>query len=76
MSLWLGIVGLVCIRITVSAILHYKQVLKQRVSLGALIPFVMFAFGYALLMIAYKTESQKSKAFLMELLEAKVSNSR
>ncbi|WP_018616349.1 hypothetical protein [Segetibacter koreensis] len=70
MSLWLGIVGLICLGIITAAILHFKQLLEQGFSPGALVPFGIFAFGYALLTIAYKVESQKSKAFLTQLLEA------
>jgi hypothetical protein len=70
MSFWLGTVGLACVGITVTSILHFRQLLEYGFSPGALIPFGMFAFGYALLTIAYKAESKKSKAFLKQLLEA------
>lgn len=70
MSFWLGLVGLVCLGIIIAAILQFRQLLEQGFSPGTLIPFGMFAFGYALLTIAYKAESQKSKGFLMQLLEA------
>lgn len=70
MCFWLGVVGLVCLGIIIAAMLHFRQLLEQGFSPGALIPFGMFAFGYALLTIAYKAESQKSKAFLKQLFEA------
>jgi hypothetical protein len=72
MSFWLGGFGLVCLGIIITATLHFRQLLEQVFSPGALIPFGMFAFGYALLTIAYKAESQKSKVFLKQLLEADV----
>lgn len=70
MLLWLGVVGLVCLGTIISAIMKFRQVLEGGFSPLALIPFGMFVFGYALLMIAYKAESKKSKAFLEQLLEA------
>lgn len=70
MSFWLGVVGMACLGFTIAAILHFRQLLEQGFSPGALIPFGMFAFGYALLTIAYKAESRKSKTFLTQLLEA------
>jgi hypothetical protein len=70
MSFWLGVVGLVCIGIIISALIQFKQFLPNGFSLGLLIPFAMFTFGSGLITIAYKVESQKSKAFLKQLLEA------
>ncbi|HUC80491.1 MAG TPA: hypothetical protein VMR70_06215 [Flavisolibacter sp.] len=70
MCLWLGIVGIPCVGIIINTFLEFQQQPEKRFSPFSLIPFGMFAFGYALLTIAYKTESRKSKAFLKQLLEA------
>jgi hypothetical protein len=70
MTFWLGAVGLVCLGTIIFVIMNFKQLLEGGLSPFALIPFGMFAFGYALLTIAYKSESKKSKAFLEQLLEA------
>ena len=70
MCLWLGIVGITCVGIIINTFLEFQEQPGKHFSPVSLIPFGMFAFGYALLTIAYKTESRKSKAFLKELLEA------
>jgi hypothetical protein len=70
MMFWLGAIGSVCIGIIVSGIFQFKQLTAGSFSPATLIPFVMFAFGYSLMILAYRAESHKSKAFLQQLLEA------
>ncbi len=70
MGFWLGIVGIICLAMAIEAFRQWEQLLAHGVSPVSLIPFGMFVFGYLLLLLAYKTESRKSKAFLMQLLEA------
>ena len=70
MGFWLGIVGVICLVLTIEAFRQRDELLAQGVPPVALVPFGMFVFGYMLLLLAYKTESRKSKAFLTQLLEA------
>jgi hypothetical protein len=70
MAVWLGAVGLVCLAMIVAGITQLMQGVANGFSPFLLIPFLMFAFGYGLITIAYKSESQKSKAFFKKLLEA------
>ena len=70
MAFWLGTIGFVCIGIIVVLIIQFNKINWQEFSPIALIPFVMFIFGYGLLMFGYRVESSKSKRFLLNLLEA------
>ena len=65
---WLGVVGLVCLEIIVSALSQIRQILQHGFSPIALLPFGMFLFGCLLTIFAFKTESKKSKKFLEQLL--------
>jgi hypothetical protein len=69
-SLWLGIVGLVCIGILLAGIFQFKQVIQNGFSPMLFIPFGMFAFGCLLTYFAFKGESKNSKEFLARLLES------
>jgi hypothetical protein len=69
MSVWLGVVGLVCIGMFLMGILRIKEVLQNGFSPMLLIPFLMFGFGYALTYFSFKVESKKSKEFLAKLLD-------
>lgn len=68
-SLWLGIVGLVCLGILLIGLIQFKQVLQNGFSPMILIPFGMFLFGCLLITLAFKAESKKSKKFLQQLFE-------
>lgn len=69
-SFWLGIVGLVCIGVVIAGLLHFPVVLHDGFSPAALAPFGMFAFGYLLTTLSFKSESKKSLQFLSGLLES------
>lgn len=69
MTLWLGLVGLLCLGILVSGLLQIKQLLKTGFSPAYLIPFGMFAFGYSLILLGYRLEAKKTKEFLVKLLK-------
>lgn len=69
MTLWLGLVGLLCLGILISGILQLKQILKTGFSPASLIPFGMFAFGYSLIFFGYRFEAQKTKDFLIKLFK-------
>jgi hypothetical protein len=69
-SLWLGIVGLVCIGIILAGIFQFRQVLQNGFSPMLFIPFGMFVFGCLLAYFAFKGESKNSKEFLAKLLES------
>jgi hypothetical protein len=73
-SLWLGIVGLVCIGILLTGLLQFKQILNNGFSPMLLIPFGMFIFGCLLISLAFKAESKKSKEFLATLLDGQETN--
>ena len=75
MSLWLGIVGLVCIGIFLVGALKFKEILETGFSPMLLIPYAMFIFGCLLVILSFKAESKKSKDFLLELLEGQEENS-
>ena len=68
-SLWLGVVGLVCIGILLAGILQLRLILANGFSPMLLIPLGMFIFGCALTIIPFKIESKKSKEFLTNLLD-------
>ncbi|MBZ5857738.1 hypothetical protein [Flavihumibacter profundi] len=69
MSLWLGLVGLICLFILIGGLLQAKQITQNGFSFGLLIPFIMFLFGWLLILFGFKSESKKSKEFLSTLLE-------
>jgi hypothetical protein len=71
MSMWLSIVGLACLGILCAGIIRFKDVIQHGFSPAILIPFAMFAFGYAMTTVGYRVEAQNSKEFLMRLLDAK-----
>lgn len=68
-SLWLGIVGLVCLGIILVGLIQFKKVLQNGFSPMILIPFAMFLFGCLLTTLAFKAESRKSKKFLHRMFE-------
>lgn len=69
MSVWLGIVGVVCLGILFTGLTHITRLFQTGPSPIALIPFGMFIFGCLLINLSFKAESKKSKAFLATLLE-------
>lgn len=73
MSVWLGVIGMVCLGAVILAIIQITRTSTISFSPLVLIPFFMFAFGCCLMLIPYKIESRKSKAFLKQLLEAEES---
>ena len=73
-SLWLGIVGLICFGIILVGLIQFKQVLQNGFSPMILIPFGFFLFGFLLINLAFKAESKKSKEFLDRLFEAQEPN--
>lgn len=68
-SLWLGIVGLVCVGIILAGIFQFKNLLQNGFSPMTLIPFGMFFFGCLLITLGFKAESKKSKEFLERVFE-------
>jgi hypothetical protein len=68
-SLWLGIVGFICLGIFLTGIFQFQQILQNGFSPMILIPFGMFLFGCLLTTLAFKAESKKTKEFLEQLLE-------
>jgi len=63
-GIWCGIVGLVAI------IFLVVSLASLRFQPGMFIPLLMFAFGYALIMGAFKYESRRSKKDLAQLFNA------
>jgi hypothetical protein len=68
-SVWLGLVGLVCFVMFIGIIVQYQQIFNNGFSPFSLIPFAMFIFGCLLTYFAFKKESKISKQFLAQLLE-------
>ena len=68
-SLWLGIVGLVCLGIILAGFFQIQEILQNGFSPMILIPFGMFLFGCLLTTLPFKVESKKSKEFLERLLD-------
>jgi len=66
MSIWMALVGIACI-ISFAFICG-----SEHFELATVIPFVMFIFGYALLIGAFKNESNPSKKYLAQLFEAEI----
>ena len=69
MILWLGSVGFFFLSMLGSFVFSAAQSHSGDLSI-LLIPAVMFAFGYALLLGGFKFESVKSKKFFRELFQA------
>ncbi|OCR02239.1 hypothetical protein BCD67_10840 [Oscillatoriales cyanobacterium USR001] len=59
---WLGMVGNICIFSLISIIY------EKNFSSGTIIPFLMFIFVFLLTSIAFKTEANIAKKFLIDLL--------
>lgn len=73
-SIWMSIVGIVCISMLTVTIINFDEFSNNEFSPAALIPFGMFLFGFLLTYFAFKTESKISKEFLEKLLEAEIKN--
>jgi len=73
MTVWLGIVGSVCLAVLYLIFTNFNKTVAPGLSPAAIIPFAMFIFGYGILMIGYRVESSKSRDFFKELLEAEES---
>ena len=69
-SIWLGVVGLVCLGMFLALFLQFQQFVQKPFSPELLIPFGMFAFGCLLTTLSFKYESKKTKKFLTDILEA------
>ncbi|MBN9386319.1 MAG: hypothetical protein J0H74_36510 [Chitinophagaceae bacterium] len=70
MTIWLGVVGLVCLGIIFTGLAQIREISQHRFSPMLLIPFAMFIFGCLLITLSFKTESERSKKFLLQLWEA------
>lgn len=68
-SLWLGIVGLVCLGTIVAGVIQFKHHLRDGFSPAVLVPFGMFLLGYLLTILSFKAESKNAKYFLERLFE-------
>lgn len=73
MAVWLGIVGSLCLAVLYLIFTSLNKTVTPGLSPAAIIPFVMFIFGYGILMIGYRVESSKSRDFIKDLLEAEES---
>ncbi len=73
-SIWMSIVGIVCISILTVGILNFNEFSINEFSPAILIPFGMFLFGFLLTYFAFKTESKITKQFLENLLKVEVKN--
>ncbi len=72
MSVWLGIVGIVCLWMIITAFIHIReigQIFEGGFSPIIFVPFVMFIVGSSITYFGFKFESKKSKEFLADLLE-------
>jgi hypothetical protein len=69
-SLWLGVVTLVCLGELLIGIVKFRQIIQQGFPPAALIPFGMLLFACLMTYFGFKLESKKSKKFLVELLDA------
>ncbi len=74
-SLWLGIVGIVCLGMAAVALAQISKIFTKDFSPMTFIPFAMFIFGCLLTHFAFKSESKKSKQFLERIFEATEINS-
>ncbi len=70
MSIWLGFVGLACMGVIGYYLLNTKSILSF--NFFTLVPFIMFIFGCLLVSIPFRLEANKSKAFLLQLLEGDI----
>ncbi len=70
MAFWLGLSGIASLVILSVALVNFRKTLALGLKRETLIPFALFAFGYVMLMIGYRIESEKSKEFIKLLLEA------
>lgn len=68
-SIWLGLVGLVCMGIIIIGLFQFQDILRNGFSPMVFIPFGLFVFGSLLTYFGFKIESKKSKTFLMSLFE-------
>lgn len=68
LCIWMGMVSLFCLAIVLHFIIHPQIPTKD--SLPLLIPFGMFAFGWALSYFPFKQESKITKADLKNALHA------
>jgi hypothetical protein len=75
-TFWLGTVGLVCLGEIITGLLRFKQILFTGFSPALIMPFIMFTFGYLLVILAFKAESKKSMKFLEELFNTEPSHPR
>jgi hypothetical protein len=69
-SLWLGIMGYLCISLIISGGSERSSSNPLHFFAPGLVPFGMFAFGYLLTTLSFKSESKKSLQFLSGLLES------
>ena len=72
MSVWLDIVGIVCLWMIITAFIHIReigQIFEGGFSPIIFVPFVMFIVGSLFTYFGFKFESKKSKEFLADLLE-------
>lgn len=70
MAIWFSATGLGCVATATVAIGNLKKGMRDELDPLFLIPFVMFAFGYGLIMFGYKREAKRSKKFLIDLFQA------
>lgn len=73
-GIWLGFMGLACVGIILIGLFKLQHILQNGFSPFFLIPFGMFIFGCVLTTLAFKAESKKAKAFLVQLFEAEENN--
>ncbi|MFT3982079.1 MAG: hypothetical protein QM687_16545 [Ferruginibacter sp.] len=69
--LWLSFAGLACIVTSAVLIAKPAAIFKNDFPIGMLVPFFLFIFGFLLMLLLFKYESKKSRAFLAGLFEAK-----
>lgn len=70
MSIWLGAVLIIALTVLISFFISSEP--QAGFPFAVFIPFLMFAFGYALFTVPFRIESQKSKEFLADLLEGEI----
>lgn len=70
MAIWLGIVGFACFGVIGYYLLNINSILSF--NFFTIVPFVMFIFGCLLVSIPFRLEANKSKAFLLQLLEGEI----
>jgi hypothetical protein len=72
MAIWLGFVGLACVGIIGYFLLNANRISMSSFSFASIVPFVMFIFGCLLFSIPFRSEANKSKTFLLELLQGEI----